>query len=572
MSERDTEPAHLLVLGTLTLLMSSSLLVVLVGQVAGRIFGQGAPRLGLLDASDVLRRLPANAGEPAAAWPREDALLLPSAVGMYASLLLVLLVAAGVIALGLRARVRLDAAPADAAVAEPGRRAPRAQKRLGGESTAFAGVEDIAPLAVPAAEPGRVVLGWSYKRLIATEREHSVLVVGATRSGKTRGFAIPTVQEWDGPALVLSAKTDLLHATHADRSRRGRVLVYDPTGVSGHPCDGWSPLAAADTWAGAVRAANSMSRLSGTTAGLGGAGNHWERVAAQLLAPMLLAASTGGLDMGDVVRWAMTKKLDEPQALIDLLGREGEVARLSLKSYLDLEPRARDSAFSTVRTVLDVYEDPGVVAATKAWDIRPGIFLDGSSTTLYLVAGSVEQARLAPVFLALMDELLRSALTRSASRRASTGHPLLGDDGQQVPRLLVLLDEAANIAPLPDLATLASTAGGEGVQLVTIYQDLSQVRHRYGTQWGSIVSNHVAKVVLPGVTDPETLTYFSQTVGEEEFLAVTTSEGGGGKRTRSEAPARRAVVGQRDLRELPSGQAMCLYGAYPPIRFRLRGA
>jgi type IV secretion system protein VirD4 len=571
-SEREPDPVQLLVLGALGLLASASLLVVGVGQVAGRLLGDGAPTVGLGEAAGVLRHLPASASDPAAAWPHEDAALLPGPVGMYGSLLLLLAVAMALGLIGWRVRAVLTGGPADSAVAVPGQRPPRAPKRLSGGSTAFASATDIAPLTVAAAEPGRIVLGWSYKRLIATEPEHSVLVVGATRSGKTRGFAIPAVREWEGPALVLSAKTDLLHATYDDRVTRGRVFVYDPTGVSGHACDGWSPLAAAGTWAGAVRAANSMSRLSGTTAGLGGAGNHWERVAAQLLAPLLLAAATGGLDMSDVVRWTMTKKLDEPQALIDLLGREGEVAHLSLKSYLDLEPRARDSAFSTVRTVLDVFEDPGVAEATTRWDIRPEHLLDGSSATVYLVAGSVDQARLAPVFLALIDELLRNALTRAAERRAATGDPLIDGDDQSRPRLLVLLDEAANIAPLPDLATLASTAGGEGVQLVTIFQDLSQIRHRYGTQWGSIVSNHVAKVVLPGVTDPETLTYFSHTVGEEEVLSVTTSRGADGRRTRSEVAARRPVIGQRDLRELPSGEGMCLYGPHPPIRFRLRQA
>jgi type IV secretory pathway TraG/TraD family ATPase VirD4 len=84
------------------------------------------------------------------------------------------------------------------------------------------------------------------------------------------------------------------------------------------------------------------------------------------------------------------------------------------------------------------------------------------------------------------------------------------------------------------------------------------------------VSNHVAKVVLPGVTDPETLTYFSHTVGEEEVLSTTVVRGQDGRKTRSESASRRPVVGQRDLRELQPGQGLCLYGARPPIRFLLR--
>lgn len=107
---------------------------------------------------------------------------------------------------------------------------------------------------------------------------------------------------------------------------------------------------------------------------------------------------------------------------------------------------------------------------------------------------------------------------------------------------------------------------------MTIYQDLSQLRHRYGTEWGSIASNHVAKVVLPGVTDSETLAYFSATVGDEEVLMTSTSSGVSGKRSTSESAQRRPVLSQRDLRELPRGQGICVYGARPPARFLLRAA
>lgn len=566
--------AQVVLLGGLGVLAGGSLLVLATGAVAGALFGRGAPDLALSDASSVLVALPGTLADPRQAWPVGAREVLPGQTAFFVSFTLVLalsglLVVAGVLVVS---RVKQGRRRRDEAVAPPGRgrRGPATRERLGPESTAFATRRDTDDLVVTGAEPGRVILGHCYGRLIATEREHSVLVVGATRSGKTTGYAIPALLDWDGPAIVLSAKTDLLHATMATRRERGGVKLYDPTKVSGLPGAGWSPLARATDWRGAVRAANAMSKVSGTTAGLGGASNHWERVAAQLLAPMLLAASNGGLHMGDVVRWVMTKELEEVKSLLLLLEREGEVALTSLQSYLDLEPRARDSSFSTARTVLDAYEDPDVVAASTSWDITPEWLLDGGSHTLYLVANASDQTRLAPVFLAQLDELLRSAFLAAASRRARNGNPLRRPDGTTAPRLLLLLDEAANIAPIPDLATLASTAGGEGIQLVTIYQDLSQLRHRYGTEWGSIASNHVAKVVLPGVTDPETLAYFSATVGDEEVLMTSRSTGEAGKRSTSESVQRRPVLSQRDLRELPRGQGICVYGARAPARFLLR--
>lgn len=557
---RDKQEPDLLqglILGALCLLSAGSALVAAVGWLAGSVFGAGAPKTGFGQAGDVLWRLPAHLADPAAAWPVQDAARLPGPVAMYASAAAVVLPAAAL-------------AAAFAVAMSRRRQRHSGLSAIAPQSAAFATSRDIADLVVQRAAPGRVVLGHAQGRLIATQPEHSVLVLGATRSGKTTGFAIPAVREWSGPVIVLSAKTDLLHATYEVRSALGDVLVYDPTGVSGKPTHGWSPLARTSTWAAAVRTANAMSRVSGTTGGLGGAGKHWERVAAQLLAPMLLAASTGGLEMSDVVRWAMTKELEEPKTLVDLLGRDGEVALRSMRSYLDLEPRARDSAFSTVRTVLDAYEDPAVSAACVTADIRGEQLLDGGSHTLYIVAGSTDQARLAPVLLAMLDEIVAEALRQASLRRAGTGDPLGLHGGRRASRLLLLLDEAANIAPLPDLATLASTAGGEGVQLVTIFQDLSQLRHRYGTEWGSIASNHVTKVILPGVTDPETLSYFSSTVGDEEVLARSTSRSAGGRKSTSESVTRRPVVSQRDVRELPLGNGLCLYGARPPIRFQLR--
>ena len=58
----------------------------------------------------------------------------------------------------------------------------------------------------------------------------------------------------------------------------------------------------------------------------------------------------------------------------------------------------------------------------------------------------------------------------------------------------------ANIAPLPNLDGLASTAAGQGVQLVTVVQDLAQMRARWGDRAATIVNNHRAKIVGPGIS------------------------------------------------------------------------
>src|SRR6185312_3885168 len=94
---------------------------------------------------------------------------------------------------------------------------------------------------------------------------------------------------------------------------------------------------------------------------------------------------------------------------------------------------------------------------------------NGKPNTLYLCAPAHEQERLRTLFAAMISELVAEVYERSAK----TGKPL-------DPPLLIVLDEAANIAPLPDLDVLASSGAGQGIQLVTVFQDLAQVQARYG--------------------------------------------------------------------------------------------
>jgi len=102
------------------------------------------------------------------------------------------------------------------------------------------------------------------------------------------------------------------------------------------------------------------------------------------------------------------------------------------------------------------------------------------------------------------------------------------------PPLLLLLDECANIAPIPALDEIASTAAALGVQLLTVFQDLSQMQARWGNRAGSIVSNHRAKVIGTAISDAPTLDYVSRLLGAGEFEQRSTSTSGGEHGRRAE--------------------------------------
>ena len=157
------------------------------------------------------------------------------------------------------------------------------------------------------------------------------------------------------------------------------------------------------------------------------------------------------------------------------------------------DERQRSSIYTTAETILEAYADPRVLERVErlATSIRSR-FLDGGSHTLYLSSTVREQRRLRPLFVALIQSVVQAAYERAAA----TGRPL-------DPPLLVVLDEAANIAPLPDLDVLASTGAGQGVQLLTVLQDLAQAHDRWGRDRAdTIVNNHRAKVIGAGDVRP----------------------------------------------------------------------
>ncbi|HZM54247.1 MAG TPA: TraM recognition domain-containing protein, partial [Acidimicrobiales bacterium] len=228
------------------------------------------------------------------------------------------------------------------------------------------------------------------------------------------------------------------------------------------------------------------------------------------------------------------------------------------------EERQRSSIYTTVETILEPFAEgagadadaPAGTAAARTVD--PARLVEGANT-LYVCAPAHDQKRLAPLFVSVVREVLDHVYDRVTR----TGRPL-------DPPLLVVLDEAANIAPLSDLDALASTAAGHGVQLVTVWHDLAQISSRYGTRATTVVNNHRAKLFLSGISDPSTLDYASHLVGEEEVLLPSTTHGARSGASTTRSPSMRRLAPPDALRRIAPGEGVLVYGDLPPARLRLR--
>jgi type IV secretion system protein VirD4 len=421
---------------------------------------------------------------------------------------------------------------------------------------------DLGPLVIPrggsgAAPAGRLVVGWSGRRLVAAERAQSVIVFGPTQSRKTSGFAVPAILGWEGPVIATSIKTDLLERTIDHRRTRGEVHVFDPSGSTGLGSVSWSPLPAARTWPGARRAAAGLTEVAKASVGPMSDGDFWYATATKMLGPLLFAAAFGGCDMGDVVRWVDTQ---EEAEVLDLLAAAGvPEATDAARSAFGKEERQRSSIYTTVETILDPFAGrPGGSGRPDDLPLDPADLVEGDNT-LYVCAPAHDQRRLSPLFVSVV----RQAVEHVYDRVARTRRPL-------DPPLLIVLDEAANIAPLADLDALASTAAGHGVQLVTVWHDLAQITARYGARATTVVNNHRAKLFLSGISDPSTLDYASHLIGEEELVLSATTLGGGGRPSTTRSPSIRRLAPPDALRRTAPGEAVLVYGDLAPARLRLR--
>lgn len=521
-------------LAALVALVVAAAMVAATGHVAALVFDGGWPRYRLGDLPGVVARVATRPSDPGRAWdPVNTGADPPGPVAWWAIALSLLAAPAA----GLAAARRRWPSPTDTGAWASGRDLRRLRARAG---------------------RGRLVLGRAGRRLVATESRHSVLVLGPTQSGKTTGLAVPAILEWPGPVVATSTKADLLADTAAWRASLGPVHVFDPAATTAYRRSCWSPLAGCAAWPLAMRRAWELSLAA--KAAVGGTmslGDFWFASAAKSLAPYLHAAASSGREMGAVARWIDTEDKAEVAAL---LGRASPDAAAAHAATFRREDRARSSLFQVMQQIVGAYLDPTVAASSARADIVPAELVGaGRPSTLYICAPHHEQTRLRPVFAAVVAQVLAAVYERAAA----TGRPL-------DPPVLVVLDEAANIAPVEDLPAVASTAAALGLQLVTVFQDLAQIRRRYGDAAGTVVNNHRAKLVLPGLSDLDTLDLASRLVGEEEVERTSTTRDATGRRSSTTAASRRRLLPPEAAGRLGDGEAVLLYGNLAPARLRLR--
>jgi Type IV secretory system Conjugative DNA transfer len=388
--------------------------------------------------------------------------------------------------------------------------------------------------------PGRLVIGRHRRRLVSVSNTTHTAVFAPPGEGKTACIVINQLLEHTGQIICASTKTDVYNATRAHRATLGRVWMFDPftrDGASNPDSCGWDPTIRCESWPAALQRAialtNAARREHETEAG-----EFWTGVAKGLLAPLLMAAAIDQRTMPDLFAWLLAGDFAEPQRILATATcidhAETAAALRELNAADARHAENRDNMLLSTVELLAVYRHPTMRHASRR-DLTADAFCDGHANTLYIVAPEAQQAALAPVIVALLEDVYTRAYT-------------IGQRTPWQPGMLFCLDETANIAPIRKLPGWLVQCRSAGMPFITVWHDLAQITARYGRRSGSVLSGSRCKIFLGAASDPQTIRYVRDTIGPPDHQ-------------HDDKPF--------DLRLL-RGQALVLHRNQPPYLIRLR--
>ena len=318
--------------------------------------------------------------------------------------------------------------------------------------------------------------GLAYGTPLRLARHSSLLVVGPTQVGKTSSLVVPTLLRWTGALVVTSVKRDVVEITRRWRTSLGDVQILEPGRDGGLT---WDPLEGVSSLRHALRVARDFT----SRAPAHGDSDFWNSLATKLVAALLAGAHARSATIFDVAATVERRSFDAWLSE----GVASEASEL-LAGLLGHEPKTLDGVVTTAETMLLPWRFRQPLARVRSVVTGPH--------TLYLCSSRAEQHHYESLF-------------RGALRTVLEEQQRLVDEGRQR-RLLLVLDEAASVAPLEELDQLAATVSGLDVTLVTVVQDFAQLVARWGPRAATIVNNHTTRLVMGGLADPTVQQYLPE--------------------------------------------------------------
>lgn len=409
------------------------------------------------------------------------------------------------------------------------------------------------------------------------------LIIGTTRSGKSRRWVLPTIWRlgFAGESMVLTdPKGELFRKTNRFLTRKGyNVVLLDfrnpGRGNRWNLMDPINRSVRGGDLSDAVQSAASISHmLVHQSPGSKKGDQTWNNGAESVIQALTLAVA---MEAPDDAQKHMT-------SVYKMLGELGETQRIMIGSQtVDFVPlneymkdlptdhpardafiaarlapeRMRGSFYSQVATLLRFFADPGMQFMTGAQDHKLED-IGEKKTAVFLIIPDEDTTR--HPLAALYVEQTYQALVKVADKHG----------GRLPVRVNMILDEFGNMPPFKDFATKLTVSGGRGIRWHLIVQDFQQLEALYGDATETIKGNcHVWLYLLTSST--KTAEEISKKLGNYTINTDGSSVTDGGSinkisRSQNVGKTGRRLLLPEELERFPKNEAIVMQLRHHPAR------
>jgi type IV secretion system protein VirD4 len=197
---------------------------------------------------------------------------------------------------------------------------------------------------------------------------------------------------------------------------------------------------------------------------------------------------------------------------------------------------------------------PYAVQATETDPLDVGELLREHGTVYMVGRNELHTASLLAAF--------NGYIAREARKLAA-----LQPDGRLDPFLLLALDEAARVTPVP-LPDWSGDFGGTGITIIAVFQSRADLIDRWGDTGASKILNNCGALLVGGLTkDPGDLKAWATLLGERDATVETTGKNG---RPLSRTVRLEPVISPAQLASLPKFRVVVFRSGMQPAVARLR--
>ncbi len=420
-------------------------------------------------------------------------------------------------------------------------------------------------------------------------RDEHALILGSTRSGKSRRLIIPSIGiigSTGQESLVISdPKGEVYDHTAAWLQSRGyRVIRLDLIDPKPGRSARYNPLTpiwdalhtgnGAPDYALAAKIARQVAHL--ITYGSGGSflGTDplWINGQISLTSAVILLIAEGSVDPADchlhgAYRVLVEKGSENEGQALDALFKALPIehpARMAYATYQLAQGKTRASIITTAASGLQLFGDPDIawVTGEQDHDLEQ---IGQEPTAVFLVIPHDDASRY--MAAALYVSMIFRALTDGARQH----------QGRLPLRVNFLLDEFGNLPPFPDFDQFATVSAGMGIRLVLALQNLEQLKKHYERTERTIRGNLGTWLFLR-TSDLQTAKELSEMIGKYTTQSESsqmpkvgwmTSTVGIGHTSQGLSLTGRELVTADELLRWPQDTVLCWQAGYPPAKLPL---